>query len=112
MGNTVETGKIGWIDITVDDATGLRDFYARVVGWKPEDVGMGDYSDFNMTMPGSGEPAAGICHARGGNAESSHVDRRKPLSRPSPIGSAVSGDVDARIGPPSIDWITCVETIS
>jgi len=69
MGNTVETGKIGWIDITVDDATGLRDFYARVVGWKPEDVGMGDYSDFNMTMPGSGEPAAGICHARGGNAE-------------------------------------------
>jgi predicted enzyme related to lactoylglutathione lyase len=22
-----------------------------------------------MTMPGSGEPAAGICHARGGNAD-------------------------------------------
>jgi len=69
MGNKVETGKIGWIDITVEDATGLRDFYARVVGWEAEDVGMGDYSDFNMTLPGSGEPAVGVCHARGGNAE-------------------------------------------
>ena len=64
-----EIGKIGWIDITVDDAKGLRDFYADVTGWKPEDVDMGEYADFNMTMPGSGTPAAGICHARGGNAE-------------------------------------------
>ena len=63
------SGKIGWIDITVGDAEGLRDFYARVVGWKPEDVSMGEYSDFNMTLPGSGEPAVGICHARGGNAD-------------------------------------------
>ncbi len=69
MGKEADTGKIGWIDITVEDATGLKDFYARVVGWKPEDVSMGDYSDFNMTMPASGEPAAGICHARGTNAE-------------------------------------------
>ena len=30
---------------------------------------MGEYSDFNMTMPASGEPAAGICHARDGNAD-------------------------------------------
>jgi hypothetical protein len=65
----MEAGKIGWIDITVDDAPRLRDFYARVAGWKPEAVGMGDYSDFTMTMPGNGEPAAGICHARGSNAE-------------------------------------------
>lgn len=69
MGGKSETGKIGWIDITVGDAEGLRDFYARVVGWKPEDVSMGEYSDFNMTMPDSGEPAVGICHARGSNAE-------------------------------------------
>ncbi len=69
MAEKADVGKIGWIDITVDDAGGLRDFYAKVVGWKPEDVSMGEYSDFNMTMPGSGEPAAGICHARGGNAE-------------------------------------------
>ncbi len=65
----VDIGKIGWIDLTVEDAPAIRDFYAKVVGWKPEDVGMGDYSDFNMTMPESGDPAAGICHARGGNAE-------------------------------------------
>ena len=30
---------------------------------------MGDYLDFNMTTPGTGTPAAGICHARGSNAE-------------------------------------------
>ncbi len=69
MAGNADIGKIGWIDISVDDAGGLRDFYAKVVGWSPEDVSMGEYSDFNMTMPGSGEPAAGICHARGGNAE-------------------------------------------
>ncbi len=69
MAGNTDIGKIGWIDITVDDAGGLRDFYAKVVGWKPEDVSMGEYSDFNMTMPDSGEPAAGICHARDGNAE-------------------------------------------
>lgn len=69
MAHENEAGRIGWIDITVDDAEGLRDFYAAVAGWKPENVDMGEYADFNMTMPGSGTPAAGICHARGGNAE-------------------------------------------
>lgn len=68
MAGNADIGKIGWIDISVDDANGLRDFYAKVVGWKPEQVSMGEYSDFNMTMPGNGEPAAGICHARGSNA--------------------------------------------
>lgn len=69
MSEAGEIGKIGWIDITVDDAEGLRDFYAKVTGWKPEAVDMGEYSDFNMTMPENGTPSAGICHARGGNAE-------------------------------------------
>lgn len=69
MADENEWGKIGWIDITVDDAEGLRDFYAKVVGWKPENVAMDGYADFNMTMPASGIPAAGICHARGGNAQ-------------------------------------------
>jgi predicted enzyme related to lactoylglutathione lyase len=64
-----QTGKIGWIDITVDDAVGLRDFYAAVVGLSPEAVGMGEYDDFNMTMPTSGEPVCGICHARGSNKD-------------------------------------------
>ena len=30
---------------------------------------MGGYSDFNMIAPGSGESAAGVCHARGENAD-------------------------------------------
>ncbi len=63
------TGKVGWVDMTVENAEELRDFYSAVVGFKPENVDMGGYSDFNMTMPATGEPAAGICHARGSNAE-------------------------------------------
>jgi uncharacterized protein len=63
-----EIGSIAWFDLTVPDAEGLRDFYAQVVGWKPEAVGMGDYSDYNMLTPGSDTPVAGVCHARGSNA--------------------------------------------
>lgn len=61
-------GRVGWIDLTVDDAPGVRDFYAAVVGWAPEPVSMGEYSDFNM-CDAAGQPAAGVCHRRGGNAE-------------------------------------------
>jgi predicted enzyme related to lactoylglutathione lyase len=64
-----EVGKIGWIDMTAGNAEHVRDFYAAVVGLKPEEVSMGDYSDYNMTMPSSGTPVCGICHARGSNAE-------------------------------------------
>lgn len=69
MSDDSGVGKIGWIDITVDDATGLRDFYSKVVGWKSEDVSMGDYADYSMAMPGSGDVVTGICHARGSNAD-------------------------------------------
>jgi predicted enzyme related to lactoylglutathione lyase len=61
-------GSIGWIDLTVDDAEQVRDFYATVTGWRPEPVVMGGYDDFNMVAPETGTPAAGVCHARGGNA--------------------------------------------
>ena len=69
MADRGNIGKIGWHDITVSDAPALRDFYAAVVGWKPEDVDMGGHSDFNMTLPETGEPAAGVCHALGSNAD-------------------------------------------
>jgi hypothetical protein len=62
-------GSIEWHDLTVENAEAVRDFYEAVVGWKPEPVNMGDYSDFNMTRPDSGEPAAGICHSRGVNTD-------------------------------------------
>ncbi len=64
-----ETGSIGWVDLTVEDAERVRAFYARVVGWRPSPVDMGGYSDFNMCAPGSGTPTAGVCHARGANAD-------------------------------------------
>jgi predicted enzyme related to lactoylglutathione lyase len=63
----MKLGRIGWIDLTVDDASGAREFYEAVVGWTSSPVSMGDYSDYNM-LAGDGEPVAGVCHARGGNA--------------------------------------------
>lgn len=61
-------GTIAWCDITVADASSLRDFYAEVTGWRPEPVAMDGYDDFSMVKPETGEPAAGVCHARGVNA--------------------------------------------
>lgn len=69
MNDNNDVGKIGWIDTTVDDASGLRDFYKTVVGWETEDVSMGEYSDYVMKMPASGDGVTGICHARGSNAD-------------------------------------------
>jgi predicted enzyme related to lactoylglutathione lyase len=62
-------GTVAWLDITVTDAAGLRDFYANVIGWKPKPVPMGAYADYNMTVPSTGDPTAGVCHAKGGNAD-------------------------------------------
>jgi predicted enzyme related to lactoylglutathione lyase len=63
-----EPGSIGWVDIAVENAEELRDFYARVVGWRPSGLDMGGYSDYVMGAPASGKPVSGICHARGMNA--------------------------------------------
>ncbi|PJA97553.1 MAG: glyoxalase, partial [Ignavibacteriales bacterium CG_4_9_14_3_um_filter_34_10] len=38
-------GSIGWIDLTVNNAEEVRDFYSKVIGWKSENVPMGDYFD-------------------------------------------------------------------
>jgi predicted enzyme related to lactoylglutathione lyase len=64
----LEVGTIMWRDLTVEDAPGIRDFYSEVVGWKPESVSMGEYDDFNMKAPASGDAMAGVCHARGTNS--------------------------------------------
>ena len=66
MSDTI--GRIGWIDMTVDDASAVRDFYKAVVGWTSTDVSMGDYDDYSMITPETDECVAGICHARGSNA--------------------------------------------
>jgi predicted enzyme related to lactoylglutathione lyase len=64
-----KVGSITWSDLTVPNAEEVKDFYSKVVGWKPAPVSMGDYNDFNMNAPESGNTKAGICHKRGGNAE-------------------------------------------
>lgn len=65
-------GRIAWMDLTVPNASATRDFYARVVGWTVEDVEVRDgderYADYNM-LGEDGTPAAGVCHARGVNAD-------------------------------------------
>jgi hypothetical protein len=63
-----KVGTIGWHDLTVSNAAAVRDFYQAVVGWRPEPVDMGGYSDFNLLSPTTGEAVAGVCHARGENA--------------------------------------------
>ena len=51
------------------NAEGIRDFYSGVVGWKPDPVEMEGYRDFSMNAPEGGETVAGVCHARGSNAD-------------------------------------------
>ena len=67
---TPRVGCISWLDLTVSDASATRDFYRQVVGWSVQDVEMKDaaerYADYNM-LGEDGNPAAGICHARGVN---------------------------------------------
>ncbi len=69
MSEKPEVGSIMWFDLTESNAEELKDFYSKVVGWKSAPVSMGDYNDFNMNSPDSGETKAGICHKRAGNAE-------------------------------------------
>lgn len=61
-------GTQGWLDLTVDDAAGLRDFYAAVLGWTPAPVPMndGEYEDYAMLV--GEEAVGGVCHRRGVNA--------------------------------------------
>ena len=64
----VNVGAIEWCDLTVMDAGNVRDFYCSVVGWRSSGVSMGEYDDFNISLPNSGDTVAGICHARGCNS--------------------------------------------
>ena len=63
-------GCISWLDLTVANASATRDFYREVVAWSVQKVAMEDagdhYTDFRLLRE-DGQPAAGICHARGVN---------------------------------------------
>ncbi len=65
-------GTIGWLDLTVDDAPAVRGFYEKVAGWTATPVSMGDYDDWAVG-PADGDPVAGVCHRRGGNANQPQV---------------------------------------
>ena len=69
MSEKPEIGSIGWVDLTVAEAPEIRNFYRDVVGWTATNLSMGDYDDFCLNQPGDGKTVAGICHARGGNAD-------------------------------------------
>jgi predicted enzyme related to lactoylglutathione lyase len=62
-------GTIAWRDLTVRDAEMVRDFYSQVVGWQAAPVEVQGYNDFIMMPPDTANPVAGICHARGPNAD-------------------------------------------
>lgn len=61
-------GRIEWMDLTVRDASNIRNFYTSVVGWTSSEVEMGHYNDFNINLPDTGDTIAGVCHAKGSNA--------------------------------------------
>jgi predicted enzyme related to lactoylglutathione lyase len=69
MSDSSEVGKIGWIDMTAEDAPAIRDFYKAVVGWETDEIDMGGYSDYVMKTPASGNGVSGVCHSRGSNAD-------------------------------------------
>ena len=67
MSQTPQPGTIGWMDLTVEDAARVRQFYEAVAGWTAQEHPLEGYSDYVMMTPG-GAPAGGVCHARGANA--------------------------------------------
>ena len=61
-------GSIIWMDLTVQHAVDIKNFYRKAIGWEMTEVNIGEYSDYSMVEPSTGKTVAGICHARGSNA--------------------------------------------
>lgn len=66
---STQIGTMGWRDLTIPDAGRVCEFYRKVVGWEVKPLNMGAYDDYCMIVPSTGETVAGICHARGSNAD-------------------------------------------
>lgn len=67
MSDAPQPGLVGWVDLTVDNAPEVRDFYRAVIGWEYREVPMDEgYADYSMTTM-EGQDVTGICHARGPN---------------------------------------------
>ena len=65
----LEIGSIIWADLTVPNAEEVKDFYSKVIEWKPEPVVMTGYNDYSMNSPETGRTIAGVCHSKGVNAD-------------------------------------------
>jgi predicted enzyme related to lactoylglutathione lyase len=67
---TFKKGQIISVDLTVEGAEKIRDFYSAVVGWQVENMPMKDgddaYSDY-VLKDESGGWVGGVCHHRGAN---------------------------------------------
>lgn len=61
-------GGVSWIDLTVEDATKVKDFYKSVIGFDVESISMGEYNDYVMKSPDEPNSQVGVCHARGSNS--------------------------------------------
>ena len=63
-------GQFFWSDLTVPDATSLKEFYKEVIGWQEQEVPMKDneetYADYAMTTD-DGAAVSGICNQRSVN---------------------------------------------
>ncbi|MBO9491940.1 VOC family protein [Endozoicomonas sp. G2_1] len=64
-----ESGQLAWIDLTVNNAVEIKNFYQQVIGWREHQVDMGEYSDFAMMPSETDDAVAGICHAKGPNQD-------------------------------------------
>ena len=69
MANEVkEVGEIVWHDLTVPNAAQVREFYQSVIGWEADEFKVGDYNDYVISTAQNKQTVAGLCHARGDNA--------------------------------------------
>ena len=89
MSPTSKLGEISWTDLTVEQAEQIRDFYQAVVGWTPEPLSMGTYSDFVMNANGTNTPIRGV----------TNNERRRANTNPN-IGSHASSHDKHRLGAP------------
>ncbi len=62
-------GKLVWCDLTVGNASRVKDFYRDVVGFQVQPVSMGEYDDYSLQLPDTGDDVAGVCHAKGPNSD-------------------------------------------
>ncbi|WP_448550189.1 VOC family protein [Thalassotalea fusca] len=64
-----QLGEMAWLDLSIANAKEVSEFYQNVIGWQVQEVSMGDYADYAMVCAASGEPVAGVCHAKGPNQD-------------------------------------------